>query len=434
MQFSKRLGSRQGEPPRPETTQWTVSLRILARFATRTSVQGNGRWRRIRPVPSMPRITPRTPAVRRGRPATAAVLLCLSALALAGPLAGPARAGVPASTALPATFAGLTSEETYVAPPPEQRALLTAQRRAGVRLLRQTFPWGDVEPRPGTFNWRTTDAFVLAAARAGIEVMPILFGTPAWGDRRPPYDERHGTYPPKSNAAFSAYARAVAQRYGRGGELWRAHRDVAARPVRNYQVWNEPNLSIYWLPRVDARAYARLVAVTRTAIRLVDPGARIVLAGMPTASHLGSRLTTYLDQLYDAGARGTFDVVAVNAYATSSRTLLASLRDVRRAVDRRRDPTAGLWMTEFGWSAGGPKGTYNAGTRGQAALLSSTIAAISRERRALRLQGFVYYGWTDLPPYAGRSDFWGLHTGLYWKSGEAKPAAKAYATAVAALR
>jgi hypothetical protein len=59
---------------------------------------------------------------------------------------------------------------------------------------------------------------------------------------------------------------------------------------------------------------------------------------------------------------------------------------------------------------------------------------VAKERRALRLQGFVYYGWTDLPPYAGRSDFWGLHTGLYWADGRAKPAARAYATAVASLR
>ena len=55
------------------------------------------------------------------------------------------------------------------------------------------------------------------------------------------------------------------------------------------------------------------------------------------------------------------------------------------------------------------------------------------ERRALNLQGFVYYGWRDQPPYPGRTDFWGFHTGLHWIDGRPKPAAFAFAKAVQSL-
>ena len=198
-------------------------------------------------------------------------------------------------------------------------------------------------------------------------------------------------------------------------------------------MWNEPNLTSYWLPKINPAAYTRLVTETGAAIRSVDPAARIVLGGMPVASHLGAKLTNYLRDMYRAGARGKFDIVSIHAYATSSASLMTSLRDARAIVKQNRDPTVGLWATEFGWGAGGPKGTYNAGSARQASLIAATIKAMGTERRALNLQGFVYYGWRDQPPYEGRTDFWGFHTGLHWLDGRPKPAAFAFAKAVKSL-
>ena len=51
-------------------------------------------------------------------------------------------------------------------------------------------------------------------------------------------------------------------------------------------------------------------------------------------------------------------------------------------------------------------------------------------RRKLRLRGFVYFSWRDLPRYAPNyKDQWGLHTGLLTLGGAQKPGYKAFKSA-----
>ena len=51
----------------------------------------------------------------------------------------------------------------------------------------------------------------------------------------------------------------------------------------------------------------------------------------------------------------------------------------------------------------------------------------------LRIRGIVYFAWRDAPPYAGGTDFWGLHTGLLAQDGSGKPALSAYYQAAGVL-
>jgi hypothetical protein len=55
-------------------------------------------------------------------------------------------------------------------------------------------------------------------------------------------------------------------------------------------------------------------------------------------------------------------------------------------------------------------------------------------RSKLKLRGVVYYSWRDSLPYAGRTDFWGLHTGLLDLAGRPKPGLKAFRQALKASR
>ena len=45
----------------------------------------------------------------------------------------------------------------------------------------------------------------------------------------------------------------------------------------------------------------------------------------------------------------------------------------------------------------------------------------------------MYFAWRDAPPYAGGTDFWGLHTGLLAQDGSGKPALSAYYQAAGVL-
>jgi len=91
---------------------------------------------------------------------------------------------------------GITSEDTFSGHSAYMDANFAAQHRAGVRLLRQTFNWSQIEYRPGAYDWSAQDRLVLTAARKGIAVLPLLFDPPAWHSSRPAVGAARGTYPP----------------------------------------------------------------------------------------------------------------------------------------------------------------------------------------------------------------------------------------------
>jgi hypothetical protein len=150
----------------------------------------------------------------------------------------------------------------------------------GVRSWRVEFSWDLLEPEPGRFDWSRTDRKVLAAARARIDVLGLAVRAPAWangGDLDP-------FVPPRDPRAFGAFMTALVARYGPAGSLWAEHPEVPRRPVRAWEIWNEPNLAIYFRAQPFARPYARLLRAASRAVRRADRRATIVLAGMANFS------------------------------------------------------------------------------------------------------------------------------------------------------
>ncbi len=354
---------------------------------------------------------------------TAVCLTSLIALAVA----------TPAQAAPPRGFFGVVSEDVFAGEFQYQRPMLHQQRSAGVTLLRQNFDWKQIERTPGVFDFSMTDRFVLAAAKEGIEVMPLLFGEPAWASSRPPGNTDRATFPPRRVADFGRYVAAVAMRYGANGSLWLEHPGVKPRPARAFQVWNEPNLPVYWGGRPNPKRYTALLRATHSALHQVQPKAQLVTAGLPK-SKKGMSLRTFVKRMYAAGARKSVDVLGVNPYAPSLKGIEKQLREARNALPKsaRRTP---LWITEIGWASGGPptKGR-KVGINGQASLVTRVFRNLAKKRKAWRLRGIVYYAWRDAPIYPGGKDFWGLHTGLYHLDGRPKPAALALRRVTRAVR
>jgi hypothetical protein len=358
------------------------------------------------------------------RPALLAAVVAL--LAVLAPAARDAAAA-------PKPFAGLVSEDAFAGTHTYRQGVLRRIATAGAGTLRQTLDWATVEPVRGRRDWSRYDAYIGAAADAGIEVLPVIFNPPAWASSRPRRHAKRGTYPPKRVGDFAAFAAAAARRYGRGGSFWAAHPHIHAKPIGSWQVWNEPNLPVYWQPQPRAAGYVALLKATSEAIRAVDPAAQIVTAGLPE-SKLGIPLDTYVRQMYAAGAAGAFDALAVNPYAPTAGEVLAFLQHARALVDGLGHTEAKLWATEIGWSDNGPGGRFRLGPQGQARAIASVFATLWEAREALQLQGVVYFNWRDAKPYPGGKDFWGLHTGLVQRGGASKPALAAFTDAVAGLQ
>jgi hypothetical protein len=340
-------------------------------------------------------------------------------VALAIGLAAAALAAGPTSGAMAQSdFVGVVAEDVFAGDTAYRAQALAAQRQLGIGVIRQTFHWNQIEVSPGVYDWGAYDAYMRQLAQNNMKVLPILFSPPAFYSKT---GSRRGTYPPKSNGTIAGFGAAIAARYGPNGSFWAQNPDVPKVPVTAYQVWNEPNLPVYWPTGPKAKEYARMLKAVSSGVKKVDPAAEIVTAGMPQSVLSKQTLLEYLEDLYKAKGKTGFDTLAVNPYARNGKELVKRLRDVRKLMNRYRDRRAKIWVTEIGWATEGPSSPFRKGTAGQAQLTSAAVRSMQAQRSRLGLRGFVLYSWKDSPPYPGGKDFWGLHTGLLDANGAPKP-------------
>jgi hypothetical protein len=340
-----------------------------------------------------------------------------------------------AEARVPQGFVGLGADDVFAGDQGYRTSNLNSMAGVGVQSIRQTFDWAQIERSPGSYNLTTYDDFVASCAAHGITVLPILFNTPLFYARKA---VSRPVYPPKSNATFARFANVLVRRYGPSGSLWRERPSVPRRPISVWEFWNEPNLKLYWGNKPNAKQYVGLLAAGSGAVRKVDRGAEILTAGLPPSKLKGTvPLSRYIRQMYKARAKRYFADLAINSYARDQKALSRLLRSVRKIMNGRgaRDRRAGIWVTEIGWGDRGPRHRFIVGSSGQAKRVSKSLDVIRKQRRRLRLRGFVYYAWRDAKPYPPIfRDLWGLHTGLLDLQGRPKPAFNAFKRAVGRLR
>ena len=250
---------------------------------------------------------------------------------------------------------------------------------AGFRWVRQTFPWAEIEPQSGEFDWQTTDRIVAACAVRELTLIAVLDTAPTWA--RP--DTTNAHTPPREVADFGNFARAFAARYG--------------DRVDYYQIWDEPNLSAHWGDAyVDPAAYARLLREGAVQIRSADPEAVILAAGLaPTVEcgPLNLNEADYLRGLLAARADNFFDVVALKPYGFSQpadappddETLnFGRAAWVRQALVDAGRADLPIWAVEFGWNALPVDWTGRPSIWGQVSedeQAAYTVAAVERAQR-----------------------------------------------------
>jgi hypothetical protein len=296
-------------------------------------------------------------------------------------------APAPAGAAVPRGWLGVAADGPLIEDGDEHAGEWPLIAASGATSVRIAFHWHAGQPAgPGAVDFSAYDAPVLAAARHGIGVLPVVFSTPPWARR----NAADPASPPRNPADYAAFVTALVQRYGPQGSLWAEHPDVRARPVRAWQLWNEPNLRGYWSQQPFAKGYVRLLKVARAALRAADPRADAILAGLPNGWDA-------LRRIYRAGGRRYFDAVAIHPYTARAdrvpRYVLAARRVMRRFGDRRKP----VWVTEISWPAakGRAKDPIGIATddRGQARRLRRGLTALAAARRRLRVRRVYWYTW-----------------------------------------
>jgi hypothetical protein len=258
-------------------------------------------------------------------------------------------------------------------------------------------------------------------------VLPFIYGTPAWLAAKP-------SMPPLSARAsrqWRAFLARLVHRYGIGGSFWRGR---SSGPIRSWQIWNEPNFPIFWLPRPQPAAYVRLLKESARTIRRLNPAARIVAAGVAPVED-GTLPWIFLRRMYRVpGAAGSFDLAALHPYSTSLRGLEYEIRHMRRAMAQGGDASKPLLISEFGVASDGPRpNPFDKGPRGQARFLRKAYRLLLSERRRWRLAGAYWFTWQD----DSRSDPYCIFcasAGLLDVDGHPKPAWWAFRQVVRSAR
>jgi Glycosyl hydrolase catalytic core len=263
--------------------------------------------------------------------------------------------------------------------------------KSGVENVRTAFYWPYAQRAEGApLDLARYDNVVLSAAREGLPVLPVVEGTPGWASVQP-LDE---TSPPRDPELLALFLRGLVARYGPGGTLWAEHPEVRARPIRAWQIGNEPHLTAYFTPPPGQSYAAAYVSLLRTAagtLRHADPGARVVLAGVT------NRSWDVLRTLYRAGAAPYFDVAAVHPYTSKPKDLVRILRRARKEMRRAGDGRKPLWVTEFSWAASRGKQPDFPGIStteaGQARKLGKALRLLAAARKRLRIGRVYWYTW-----------------------------------------
>ena len=335
----------------------------------------------------------------------------------------------PAAAAPAPPFAGIYTEEPRTGTVEERLGVLRAHAEAGAGLVRLGMPWTEIELIPGYYDWTSMDRLMEAAARSGVSVLPVLISTPAFYSSAPSAKLHwQGMWPPEDPADLARFAAAAVDRYGAGGWFWLAHPELPETPIRSWQVWNEPNVPFFWPSGPDAAEYVRLLRPVANAIRAADPQAEVVSAGIPS-SRIGMPLHAYLEDLYDAGVTGTFDVLAIHPYAERPLDALVLLEQARTRMDQHGDDSP-IWATEFGWATDGSPSPFTTDEATQAAYLWEAIHLFADDRTRLKLRGLVVYNWQDARSSGGNTEAWPAHAGLHRLDGSRKPGYSAFRGAV----
>ena len=235
---------------------------------------------------------------------------------------------------------------------------LDMSKASGITSMRIDISWAVDEATKGTYDWSTTDSLVTKILAHQMTVLGMIYDTPTWlsGSTNP-------HTPPSDPAKFAAFAAATAKHY--------------LGQISAWEIWNEPNLSVFWPTGRDAVAYTKLLKAVYPAIKAVNPNAVVITGGLspePGAGLPGA--VAYLKAMYAAGAAGYFDAVGLHPYYYPYVPIIDDIAAVHALMVANGDGNKKIWMTELG----APTGTAsNAVSEKKQALAIGKIVEFARD-------------------------------------------------------
>jgi polysaccharide biosynthesis protein PslG len=178
----------------------------------------------------------------------------------------------------------------------------------GFRWVRMDLKWDATETEPGRYDFSSYDRLLTALQPYNVHTLFILdYGNPLYDNGAPPRTEA-------TRLAFARWAVAAAKHFAGRGALW--------------EVYNEPNHSMFWPPEPNAGEYVELAKAVGRAFREHVPDEKLI---GPATSEIDFK---FLESCFTAGLLEYWSAVSIHPYRRSDPETAAAdycrLRDMIR--------------------------------------------------------------------------------------------------------
>ncbi|HEY7630962.1 MAG TPA: hypothetical protein VH817_09685 [Thermoleophilaceae bacterium] len=361
-------------------------------------------------------------------------------LALAGAAAALALGllgAAPASAAVGSGFYGINAYWLFSTPQTEWPAQLQSMVDGGLTTVRTDARWSTAEPTAPTagehtYDWSTFDTIVGNLAKYGLRWMPTLDYPPPWAQENP---SDLGSEVNESNVPdFVAYASALVHRYGIGGTFWAAHPELPVTPVREWEIWNSPNVTYYWDPQDNApERYTDLYVATRAAIKQANAKAIVIgpaldLVNPPIASDEIDFVKRMFE--HDPDIASKVDVWGLHPYQETIYWTFRRLAMWRQALDLLAGRRVPIAIDELGYTT----------TKVTDDMRGEELTELTQQlpRSGCDIYDFLPYTWVspedDTTLVPGPTDDPERWFGIWNRNGTPKPSGQQFVDAVLQMR
>ena len=191
----------------------------------------------------------------------------------------------PSATTGPVIPEGFGVNIDFTDPRPGELALLA---KSGVRWVRMDLKWDETEKERGRYDFAAYDRLMKALDSERLRVLFILdYGNPLYQNGAPPRTEA-------TREAFARWAVAAAKHFAGRGALW--------------EVYNEPNHSMFWPPKPNVQEYVALALTVGRAFRAAVPDEKLI---GPATSEIDF---DFVESCFKAGLLEYWSAVSVHPY------------------------------------------------------------------------------------------------------------------------
>ncbi len=218
-------------------------------------------------------------------------------------------------------------------------SLLDKAAEIGVKWTRLGASWPGIEKEKGTYDWSETEIAFTKIYDKGITPFITLGG----GNRL--YTELT-TYDDPKLAEIYGYRPAPPTQNPEAMEAWikfvRAAVDRYKDRIKYWEVWNEPNHRNYWGTYPDGKEYGKLLKVTASLIKEIDPDAIIIggsMAGIDPA---------FTEDFLGVGTADLIDIISYHNYGAIPEERIYPAVELWKVINKY-NPDIQLWQGECGY-------------------------------------------------------------------------------------